>query len=98
MIRVTIPYHLQNLARCAPEIQLDVSGEVTQRTVLNALEERYPTLRGTIIDHNTGKRRPLIRFFACQQDLSHESPDTPLPEPVATGKEPFIIIGAIAGG
>ena len=98
MIRVTIPYHLQNLARCTAEIQLDVSGEVTQRTVLNALEERYPTLRGTILDHTTGKRRPLIRFFACQQDLSHDSPDTPLPEPVVLGKEPFMIIGAIAGG
>lgn len=98
MIRVQIPYHLQNLAKVQGEIQLEVEGRVTPRAVLDALEARYPVLRGTIREHDTGERRAFLRFFACEEDLSHESPDTPLPEAVATGKEPFLIIGAIAGG
>ena len=97
-IRVQIPYHLQNLAKVQGEIQLEVEGRVTARAVLDALEKRYPVLRGTIREHDTGERRAFLRFFACEEDLSHESPDTPLPEAVATGKEPFLIIGAIAGG
>lgn len=98
MIRVVLPYHLRNLAQVGPEVQLDVASPITQRTVLDALEDRYPMLRGTIRDHGTLKRRPLLRYFACEQDLSHESPDVPLPDAVASGTEPFCIIGAIAGG
>lgn len=98
MIRVTIPHHLRTLAGVGPEVALEVAGIVTQRAVLDALEARYPALRGTIRDHATQERRPFLRFFACMQDLSHESPDAPLPEAVAAGKEPFRIIGAIAGG
>ena len=98
MIRVVLPHHLRTLARVGNEVALDVSGTVTQRTVLDALESAYPMLRGTIRDHTTRERRAFIRFFACQQDLSHESPDAPLPSEVAAGKEPFLVIGAIAGG
>jgi len=98
MIRLVLPYHLRNLAHVGTEVILEVEGPITQRSVLDALETRYPMLRGTIRDHNTLQRRPFLRFFACEQDLSHESPDAPLPEPVASGKEPFIVIGAIAGG
>lgn len=98
MIRVVLPYHLRNLAHVGAEVQLEVPGPVTQRTVLNALEARYPMLAGTIRDHVTQKRRPFLRFFACAEDWSHESPDAPLPEAVAAGKEPFLVIGAIAGG
>lgn len=98
MIRVVLPYHLRNLAQVGAEVALDVDGPVTQRSVLDALEARYPMLRGTIRDHGTLKRRAFLRFFACQQDLSHESPDAPLPEPVASGAEPYCIVGAIAGG
>ncbi len=98
MIRVMLPQHLRTLAHVGDEVQLDIKGAVTQRSVLDALEARYPVLRGTIRDHVTLKRRPFVRFFACEQDLSHESPDTLLPDPVAKGAEPFMIIGAIAGG
>ena len=98
MIRVAIPHHLRNLAGTGAEVTLEVEGPVTQRAVLDALEARYPMLRGTIRDHTTQLRRPYLRFFACMQDLSHESPDAPLPEAVATGSEPYRIIGAIAGG
>ena len=98
MIRVVIPPHLRILAQVGAEIQLDVAGPVTQRSVLDALEARYPLLRGTIRDHGTLKRRPMLRYFACEDDLSHDPPDTPLPEAVASGKEPFWIIAAIAGG
>jgi molybdopterin synthase sulfur carrier subunit len=98
MIRVVIPPHLRILAQVGAEIQLDVAGPVTQRSVLDALEARYPMLRGTIRDHGTLKRRPMLRYFACEDDLSHDPPDTPLPEAVASGKEPFWIIAAIAGG
>ena len=98
MIRVTLPWHLRNLARLDAEVTLAVPGQITQRSVLDALEEAYPILRGTIRDHVTAKRRPFLRFFACEEDLSHESPDAPLPEPVANGKEPFMVVGAIAGG
>lgn len=98
MIRIVLPYHLRKLANVGNEIQVDVQDEVTQRTVLNALEAQYPMLCGTIRDHVTQQRRPFLRFFACQEDLSHESPDTPLPEPVVSGKEPLLVIGAIAGG
>ena len=98
MIRVELPAHLRTLARITGEVKLDVRGEVTQRSVLTALEECYPMLRGTIRDQVTQKRRPFVRFFACEQDLSHESPDEPLPEPVATATEPFLVVGAIAGG
>ncbi len=98
MIRVTIPHHLRTLAGVGPEVTVEVAGEVTQRAVLDALETRFPVLRGTIRDHVTLERRPFLRFFACMQDLSHQSPDAPLPEAVANGKEPFRIIGAIAGG
>lgn len=97
-IRVQIPYHLRNLARVDGEFVLEVAGPVTIRSVLDALERRYPMLCGTIREHDTLKRRAFLRFFACQEDLSHESPDTPLPDEVASGKEPFLIIGAIAGG
>jgi sulfur-carrier protein len=98
MIRVILPQHLQTLARAGAEVTLDVEGPVTQRTVLDALEARYPMLCGTIRDHVTFKRRPFVRFFACKEDLSHELPDTPLPEAVASGVEPFWVVGAIAGG
>ena len=98
MIRVILPYHLRNLARVGAEVQLDVAGPVTQRTILDALEARYPALRGTIRDHVTHQRRPFLRFFACEQDFSLDDPDTPLPEAVANGTEPFLVVGAIAGG
>jgi molybdopterin synthase sulfur carrier subunit len=98
VIRVVLPFHLQTLARIGGEAQLDVEGAVTQRSVLDALEAQFPMLRGTIRDHATGQRRPFLRFFACQEDLSLESPDAPLPEAVAKGTEPFVILGAIAGG
>jgi hypothetical protein len=98
MIRVTLPAHLRKLAQVGGEIQLEVVGNVSQRTVLDALEARYPMLRGTIRDHVTQKRRAFVRFFACGQDLSHESPDALLPDAVASGAEPFMVIGAIAGG
>src|ERR1700694_4169170 len=98
MIRVTIPQHLRTLAHVGYEVQLDVEAPVTQRSVLDALEARYPMLRGTIRDQVTQQRRPFLRFFACEEDLSHQPPDAPLPEAVASGTEPFIIIGAIAGG
>ena len=98
MIRVEIPGHLRTLAQISGDVTLDVQDPVTQRTVLDALEARYPMLRGTLRDHVTKQRRPFIRFFACQEDLSHESPDALLPPEVASGKEPFLIVGAIAGG
>jgi hypothetical protein len=98
MIRVVLPQHLRTLALVEGEVKLDVEGVATQRAVLDALEALYPMLRGTIRDHVTQKRRPFVRFFACQQDLSHEPPDTPLPDEVATGAEPFLVVGAIAGG
>ncbi|PYS39985.1 MAG: hypothetical protein DMG14_12060 [Acidobacteria bacterium] len=98
MIRVVLPPHLRTLARVSGEVKLEVEGEITQRSVLDALEARYPMLGGTIRDHVTKQRRPFLRFFACEQDLSHETPDALLPEPVASGAEPFYIIGAIAGG
>ncbi|MBI3822506.1 MAG: MoaD/ThiS family protein [Planctomycetes bacterium] len=98
MIRVILPYHLRTLAQCGAEVTLDVAGPVTQRSILDALEARYPMLCGTIRDHVTKQRRPLLRFFACNEDFSLESPDAPLPEAVASGKEPFFIVGAIAGG
>ncbi len=98
MIRVVLPHHLRTLAGVDSELALDVRGEMTQRSVLDALEARYPMLRGTIRDHVTQTRRPFIRFFACERDLSHDSPDTPLPNEVASGKEPLIVVGAIAGG
>ena len=98
MIRVYLPAHLRTLAKTGSEVELAVEGPVTQRAVLDALEARYPMLRGTVRDHVTQKRRPFIRFFACEQDLSHESPDALLPEPVAAGRETYLIIGAIAGG
>ncbi len=98
MIRVVLPYHLRNLAHVGNEVTLEVASPVTQRSVLDALEARYPMLRGTIRDHGTLQRRAFLRFFACEEDLSHEPPDTPLPEAVVSGKEPFIVIGAIAGG
>ncbi len=98
MIRVVLPTHLKTLAKVSSEVCLELEGPVTQRTVLDALENQYPMLKGTIRDHGTLKRRPFLRYFACEEDLSHESPDAPLPEEVASGKEPFFIIGAIAGG
>jgi hypothetical protein len=98
MIRVYLPAHLRTLARLQGEAQLQLEGPVTQRTILDALEEQYPMLRGTIRDHITKQRRPFVRFFACEEDLSHTSPDEPLPDAVASGKEPFMIVGAIAGG
>ncbi|HEY1183525.1 MAG TPA: MoaD/ThiS family protein [Bryobacteraceae bacterium] len=98
MIRVELPAHLRILAHVAGEVQLDVEGQATQRSVLDALEARYPMLRGTLRDHVTEQRRPFVRFFACSEDLSHESPDAPLPEAVASGAEPLLIVGAIAGG
>jgi hypothetical protein len=98
MIRVILPYHLRTLARVGAEVQLEVAAPVTPRSVLDALEARFPMLRGTVRDHVTGQRRPMLRFFACEEDFSHESPDAPLPEAVASGAEPFWIVGAIAGG
>jgi sulfur-carrier protein len=98
MIRVMLPQHLRTLAHVGVEVELHVEGPVTQRTVLDALEARYPMLRGTIRDHAAQERRPFLRFFACEEDLSHESPDAPLPDAVAAGAEPLLIIGAIAGG
>lgn len=98
MIRVVLPHHLRTLARVGDEVQIEVEGAVTQRSVLDALETRYPTLRGTIRDRGTQRRRPFVRFFACEEDLSHAEPDAPLPAPVITGAEPFFVIGAMAGG
>ena len=98
MIRVVLPYHLRTLARVDAEVSLEIEGPVTQRSILNALEARYPMLTGTIRDHVTLQRRPFLRFFACSEDLSLESPDTPLPDAIASGREPFLVIGAIAGG
>jgi hypothetical protein len=98
MIRVVLPYHLRTLARVGAEVELEVEGQATQCAVLDALEARYPMLRGTIRDHVTQRRRPMLRFFACEQDLSDEPPDAPLPDAVVSGAEPFFIIGAIAGG
>jgi hypothetical protein len=97
-IRVQLPYHLRNLAQAGAEVQLEVLAPISLRAVLDALEARYPMLRGTIREHETGQRRPFLRFFACEEDLSHQSPDAPLPEAVASGKEPLLVIGAIAGG
>jgi endonuclease/exonuclease/phosphatase (EEP) superfamily protein YafD len=97
-IRIELPYHLRTLAQVQGEVNLDVEGAVTQRSVLDALEAQYPALRGTIRDHGTFKRRPFLRFFACSEDWSHESPDALLPEAVASGREPLLIVGAIAGG
>jgi sulfur-carrier protein len=98
MIRIILPQHLQTLARVGSEVAIDVNGPATLGSVLDALEQRYPVLRGTIRDHSTRKRRAFVRFFACEEDFSHESPDTPLPEAVASGTEPFLIVGALAGG
>lgn len=98
MIHVELPHHLRVLAQIEGEVTLDVAEPVTLRRVLDALEARYPVLRGTIRDHDTLQRRPFLRFFACQEDLSHDSPETPLPQPVADGREPLLIVGAIAGG
>ena len=98
MIRVELPAHLRTLARVGTEVTVDVDGQVTLRAVLDALEATYPVLRGTIRDHVTERRRPFVRFFACEQDFSHESPDTPLPDSVAKGKEPFLVVGAMSGG
>jgi hypothetical protein len=98
MIRVVLPAHLRTLAQIKGEVELEIEGPVTQRSILDALEARYPMLRGTIRDQVTGQRRPFVRFFACEQDFSHESPDAPLPDAVVKGTEPFLIVGAIAGG
>jgi hypothetical protein len=98
MVRVKLPYHLQNLAQSGAEVQVEVRGSVTARTILDALEAQYPALRGTIRDHDSGERRAFLRYFACQEDLSFAPADEPLPAAVAEGKEPFMIIGAIAGG
>jgi sulfur-carrier protein len=98
MIRVVLPPHLRGLARISGEVQLEISGAVTTRAILDALENKYPMLQGTIRDHVTQVRRPFLRFFACEEDLSHESPDAPLPDAVVSGKEPLLIVGAIAGG
>jgi hypothetical protein len=98
MIRVVLPHHLRTLARAEREVQVEVDGPVTQRSVLDALEASYPMLRGTIRDHATQQRRPFIRFFACQRDLSHDSPDATLPDAVISGAEPFMVVGAMAGG
>jgi molybdopterin converting factor small subunit len=98
MIRVVLPAHLRTIAKVSGEVEVDVEGEVTQRSVLDALEASYPMLRGTIRDQSTQKRRAFVRFFACQEDLSHESPDAPLPHEVAKGSEPFLVVGAMAGG
>jgi hypothetical protein len=98
MIRVVLPAQLRTLARVSGEVELRIEGPVTQRSVLDALEARYPVLRGTIRDHATGRRRPFLRFYACEQDLSHDAPDAPLPDAVIAGTEPLLIVGAIAGG
>src|SRR5437868_10598764 len=98
MVRIILPQHLRTLAKVGAEVQVEVSGEVTQSSVLDALEARYPVLRGTIRDHTTKQRRPFLRFFACEEDLSHEPPDAPLPQSVASGTEPLLVLGAIAGG
>jgi sulfur-carrier protein len=98
MIRVVLPPHLRGLAHVTGEVQVDIAGAVTQRSVVDAIEASYPMLRGTIRDHITQQRRPFLRFFACEEDLSHESPDAPLPDAVVSGKEPLLIVGAIAGG
>ncbi|MDR3401159.1 MAG: MoaD/ThiS family protein [Chthoniobacter sp.] len=98
MIRVVLPYHLRTLARADGEVELDVNGTPTLGSLLDALETRYPSLRGTIREHGTLRRRPFVRFFVCKEDYSHESPDTPLPEAIVTGAEPFMIVGAMAGG
>jgi hypothetical protein len=98
MIRVVLPHHLRTLARADDEVQLDVNGSATVRSVLDALEAKYPMLHGTIRDHGTLKRRPMVRFFVCGEDVSHDSPDTPLPAAILDGSEPFFIMGAIAGG
>jgi molybdopterin synthase sulfur carrier subunit len=98
MIRVVLPPHLRTLAKVSGEVTVDVIGQVTQRSALDAVEARYPMLRGTIRDHDTQKRRAFVRFYACEEDLSHESPDAPLPDAVASGEEPLLVIGAIAGG
>ena len=98
MIRVALPFHLRNLAHVGSEVTLEIEGAATQRSILDALEARYPMLQGAIRDHVTQQRRPFLRFFACEEDLTHESPDAALPDVVASGKEPFLIIGAIAGG
>jgi len=98
MIRVILPYHLRTLAKVDGEVQLEVAGEATVGSVIDALEARYPMLRGTIRDHVTHERRPFLRYFACEQDLSLDPPDTPLPDAIASGREPFLVIGAIAGG
>jgi len=98
MIQVMLPYHLRTLARVNGEVELEVDGQITQRSILDALEAQYPMLRGTIRDHDTGQRRPFLRFFVCGEDWTHQSPDEPLPDAVASGKEPFCVIGAIAGG
>jgi molybdopterin synthase sulfur carrier subunit len=98
MIRVVLPAHLRTLSQAGGEVEFNLEGPVTQRAILDALEARYPMLRGTLRDYTTGRRRPFVRFFACGQDLSHEPPDAPLPDAVATGDEPFLVIGAVAGG
>jgi hypothetical protein len=98
MVRVVLPYHLKNLANISGEVQLDITGPVTLRSVLDSLEDRYPVLRGTIRDHATGHRRAFLRFYACEQDFSNDPPETPLPEAIVSGTEPFLVIGAIAGG
>jgi molybdopterin synthase sulfur carrier subunit len=98
MIRVVLPQHLRTLARVGEEVEIEIAGPATQRAVLDALEARYPVLRGTIRGHTNQGRRPFVRFFACEQDLSHDPPDDPLPEPVATGAEPLLVVGAMAGG
>lgn len=98
MIRVVLPYHLRNLAQVGAEVELEVVGAVTQRSILDALEARYPMLRGTIRDHGTDKRRPFLRFYACEEDWTFEAPEAPLPATVASGADPFLIVGAVAGG
>ena len=98
MVRVKLPVHLKTLSQVNAEVELEIKGRITQRSILDALEARYPMLKGTIRDHNTGERRPYLRFFACQEDISHDPADDPLPEAIATGAEPFLIIGAISGG
>jgi hypothetical protein len=98
MVRVVLPHHLRTLAHVGSEVELELNGPVTPRVILDSLEERYPVLRGTIRDHTTGQRRPLLRFYACEQDVSHDSPDTELPHAVASGVEPFVVLGAVAGG
>jgi len=98
MIRVLLPFHLRTLAQVDGEVALEIAGPVTQRSILDALEARYPMLRGTIRDHETHQRRAFLRFFACEEDITHEPPDAPLPDAVASGAEPFLVVGAIAGG